>query len=143
MQFYETNMGNHFFNKQLPALTDALRRIAAALERPLPALRLPVDVSPDYISDLFYGNLEPDQEVDSKRIRQLNQEAVELQDRLRSRLSSEDWALTEALQQRLERRVSEETEKAFQTGFRTAMQMVAAGLSVPAKTPENGGRNDD
>lgn len=143
MQFHETNMGNQFFNNQLPALTKALQRIANALERPLPAFRLPVDVSPDYMSDLFYGNLEPDQQVDSKHIRQLNKEAVDLQERLRRRLSAEDWELAEALQQRLERRASEETEKAFQIGFRTAMQMVAAGLSVPTETPENGDKNDD
>lgn len=140
MQFYETKMGHQFFGQQLPALTSALQRIATALERPTPILRLPVEMSPEYLSDLFYGNLEPDQQVDSKTIRQNNKAAIALQDQLRERLSADDWTLVEALQQRLEHRASEETEKAFQTGFRTAMRMLAAGLSMPAEEPENGGQ---
>lgn len=32
MQFYETNLGNRFFNGQLPALISALKDIAQALK---------------------------------------------------------------------------------------------------------------
>ena len=47
MQFYETKMGNQFFNQQLPDLLSALKRIAAVMERPVPAVHLPVQVPPD------------------------------------------------------------------------------------------------
>ncbi|RFZ77599.1 hypothetical protein DS742_17440 [Lacrimispora amygdalina] len=140
MQFYETQMGHQFFNQQLPALTSALQRIAGTLERPVAALRLPVDVPPNYLKDLFYGNLEPDQQLNSTAIRQDTKEVIALQDQLRERLSAEDWALVEALQQRLQYRSTKETEKAFQTGFCTATQMLAAGLSLTADEPENGGQ---
>ena len=37
MNFYETKMGNIFFNSQLPKLISALQDIASALSRPVPA----------------------------------------------------------------------------------------------------------
>ena len=37
MNFYETKMGNIFFNSQLPKLISALQDIASALSRPAPA----------------------------------------------------------------------------------------------------------
>ena len=40
----------------------------------------------------------------------------------------------EALEQNLDRRSCEEAETAFEIGFQTAIQMVVAGLSVPAET---------
>ena len=42
-------------------------------------------------------------------------------------------AQMEKLTMKIEQRASEETDAAFQTGFRTAIQMIAAGLSVPAE----------
>ena len=44
----------------------------------------------------------------------------------------------ETLEQTLDRRSCEEAETAFEVGFQTAMQMVAAGLSIPAETPKKG-----
>ena len=44
----------------------------------------------------------------------------------------------DTLTQTLDRRSCEEAETAFEVGFQTAMQMLAAGLSMPAKTPKKG-----
>lgn len=59
MQFYETKMGHQFFQCQLPALLSALQRIADTLGQPPKAVRLSAEVPADYLSDLYYGNLEP------------------------------------------------------------------------------------
>lgn len=140
MQFYETKMGNQFFNQQLPDLLSALKRIAAVMERPAPAVHLPVQVPPDYLKDLYYGNLEPDQQVDNKAIRRFTKEVIDLQDKLRQQLTPKDMALVEDLEKRLDLRSCEETAAAFQTGFSIAIKMVAAGLSTPTEDAENGGR---
>lgn len=138
MQFYETKIGNQFFTQQLPHLITALQKIAGALERHSPALHLPSHVSPDYLSDLYYGNLEPDQHVYNEAISLYTKEIIDLQSKLRQRLLPEDLELMDTLTQTLDRRSCEEAEKAFEVGFQTAMQMLAAGLSMPAETPKKG-----
>ena len=138
MQFYETKIGNQFFTQQLPHLITALQKIAVALEQHGPALHLPSQVSLDYLKDLYYGNLEPDQYVYNEAIRRYTKEIIDLQSSLHQRLAPEDLELMETLEQTLDRRSCEEAETAFEVGFQTAMQMVAAGLSRPAETPKKG-----
>ena len=65
-------------------------------------------------------------------------EIIDLQSKLRQRLLPEDLELMDTLTQTLDRRSCEEAEKAFEVGFQTAMQMLAAGLSMPAETPKKG-----
>lgn len=136
MQFYETKMGHQFFQVQLPALLSALQRIAAALEQPPKAVRLSEEVPADYLSDLYYGNLEPDKEINNDTIRRCTKEIIRMQEEIKQQLSPDEFAKVEKLMMKIEQRAFEETNTAFQTGFRTAMQMVAAGLSIPAETPE-------
>ena len=138
MQFYKTKIGNQFFTQQLPHLITALQKIAVALEQHGPALHLPSQVSLDYLKDLYYGNLEPDQYVYNEAIRRYTKEIIDLQSSLHQRLAPEDLELMETLEQTLDRRSCEEAETAFEVGFQTAMQMVAAGLSIPAETPKKG-----
>ena len=138
MQFYETKIGNQFFTQHLPHLITALQKIAVALEQHGPALHLPSQVSSDYLRDLYYGNLEPDQHVYNKAIRRYTKEIIDLQSSLHQRLAPEDLELMETLEQTLDRRSCEEAETAFEVGFQTAMQMMAAGLSIPAETPKKG-----
>ena len=137
MQFYETKIGNQFFTQHLPHLITALQKIAVALEQHGPALHLPSQVSSDYLRDLYYGNLEPDQHVYNEAIRRYTKEIIDLQSSLHQRLAPEDLELMETLEQTLDRR-SCEAETAFEVGFQTAMQMMAAGLSIPAETPKKG-----
>lgn len=138
MQFYETKIGNLFFTQQIPQLITALQKIAVALERPAPVLHMPSPVSPEYLRDLYYGNLEPDQHVYNEAIRLYTKEIIGLQNNLRQRLAPEDLELMEALEQNLDRRSCEEEELAFEIGFQTAIQMVVAGLSVPAEAIKKG-----
>ena len=120
-----------------------MRRIAAALERPSQALHLPAEVPPEYLKDLYYGNLEPDQQVNNQEIRQSTKKLIVLQEKLHQQLSPEDLALVEDLQRQLDLRSCEETASAFQIGFRTAMQMIVAGLSVPAENLDKGEDTND
>ena len=61
MNFHETKMGTTFFNQQIPELIKALRDIATALSKPVPAaIRLAETGEPDFLHNLFYGNYEPD-----------------------------------------------------------------------------------
>lgn len=122
MQFYETKIGNQFFTQQLPHLITALQKIAVALEQHGPALHLPSQVSLDYLKDLYYGNLEPDQYVYNEAIRRYTKEIIDLQSSLHQRLAPEDLELMETLEQTLDRRSCEEAETAFEVGFQTAMQ---------------------
>lgn len=130
MQFYETHLGSRFFNGQLPELIHALQDIAKSLKYPkTPAVRLPVEVSPDYLTEFYYGNLEPSKKIDSETIRQMTRDAIVVQEKLQNRLSAEDWELVTELNTLIDNRACEESSISFQTGFCIAMQMVAAGLS--------------
>lgn len=130
MQFYETHLGNRFFNGQLPELIHVLQDIAESLKcKKTPAVRLPVEVSPDYLAEFYYGNLEPSKKIDSETIRQMTRDAIVVQKKLQSRLSAEDWELVTELNTLIDNRACEESAISFQTGFCIAMQMVAAGLS--------------
>ena len=103
------------------------------MEQPPKAVRLSAEVPADYLSDLYYGNLEPDKQITNEAIRRCTKEIIALQDEIRNRVSPEEFAQMEKLTMKIEQRASEETDAAFQTGFRTAIQMIAAGLSVPAE----------
>lgn len=130
MQSYETNLGNRFFNKQLPELIHALRDIAEALRCPrIPAVNLPVEVPPDYLTEFYYGNLDPNTKIHNDTIHQFIGDAIAVQEKLKGRLSEEDWELVTELNTLLDNRSCEESAISFQTGFCTAMQMVVAGLS--------------
>lgn len=130
MQFNETSLDKYFFDSQLPELIHALKDIAESLKcSKTPAVRLPVEVSPDYLTEFYYGNLEPSKKIDSETIRQMTRAAVVVQEKLKSRLSEEDWELVTELNTVIDNRACEESAISFQTGFCIAMQMLAAGLS--------------
>lgn len=130
MNFYDTKVGNIFFNAQLPALIDALEKIADALHKPAPApIKLPADVPSDYLTELYYGNLDLGMKIDNDEIRQLTRATIELQEKLKNRLSAEDWEMVTQLTTLIDNRACDESAKSFQTGFCTAMQMIMAGLS--------------
>ena len=74
----------------------------------------------------------------NEAIRRYTKEIIDLQSSLHQRLAPEDLELMETLEQTLDRRSCEEAETAFEVGFQTAMQMMAAGLSIPAETPKKG-----
>lgn len=149
MQFYESDLGNAFFNAQLPALINALKDIAGALGRPdTPALKLPIEVSPDYLKEFYYGNLDPNEKIINDAIRQMTREVIVMQEKLRGQFSAENWELVTELTSLIDKRSLEECAVSFQTGFCTAMQMIAAGLAGTAseinitEAAETGGTNN-
>ena len=134
MQFYETHMGRAFFQGQLPKLIGALESIAAALRSPPPVYQVPMEVSPDFLSKLYYGECVPSDEPESEEQKQCTKKIVACQKALRAVCSEAVWAKIETYRSLLDERCSIDREQAFSAGVRTAMRMVAAGLSCPKET---------
>ena len=133
MNFYETRMGHTFFEHQLPQLISVLRELTAAVsqKKAQPVFRLPVDVPSDFLKELYYGNFEPDMEQDAAQLRKYNKPVVERQKHLKKLLTPEVWVMVEEYRLALDERSSFEIEQAFETGFRSAVKLITAGLSVP------------
>jgi len=133
MNFYETRAGRTFFEHQLPQLISALKELTAAVSqvKPQSVLQLPIDVPSDFLKELYYGNFEPDMEQDAAQLREYNKPVVERQKHLRELLSPDAWAQVEEYRRALDARSSFEMEQAFETGFRSAVRLITAGLSVP------------
>lgn len=132
MNFYETRMGHTFFEHQLPHLISALKELTSAVSqaKPQPVFRLPVDVPSDFLKELYYGNFEPDMEQDAAQLREYNKPVVERQKYLKELLSPDAWAQVEEYRRVLDARSSFEMEQAFETGFRSAVRLITAGLSA-------------
>lgn len=138
MQFYETQMGRVFFQGQLPKLIGALESIAAALRSPPPICQVPPEVSPDFLSDLYYGRYDPSDEPESEEQKQYTRKIMACQKSLRAMCSEAVWEQIENYRTLLNERGSVEREQAFSAGVRIAMRMVAAGLSAPRETDGQG-----
>ena len=149
MNLHETAMGQRFFNVQLPALINTLKDIAAALSRPAPsAISFPAD--PRFLTSLYYGEYEADVFKPDKRLTPFNQTVQQKEKALLPLLSSEasisnsafrtgdltgqEWANQAAVQCRN----SAVLEQAYASGYRTAVQMFAAGLGPQPSVPEHG-----
>ncbi len=131
MQFYETQMGKVFFQGQFPKLIGALESIAAALRSPSPVYQVPMEVSPDFLSELYYGGYDPSDEPESEEQKQCTKKIMACQETLRAVCSKAVWEQIENYRSLLDERGSIEREQAFSAGVRIAMRMVAAGLSAP------------
>lgn len=134
MQFYETQMGKIFFQGQLPKLIGTLESIAAALRSPPPTCQVPLEISPDFLSDLYYGRYDPSDEPESEEQKQCTKKIMACQETLRAVCDETAWEQIERYRSLLDERGSIEREKAFSAGVRTAMKMVATGLSAPKGT---------
>ena len=141
MNFYETRAGRRFFEQDLPRLTLALEQIAKALTTPkatLPKEMLPAD--PKFLYNLYYGEYEPSIFKVEKRYTALNQAVSETESALLTELQDSPAAMAalEAYQEAFSERDSVVLEEAFESGFRTAVQMIVAGLTIPMKEAHNG-----
>ena len=127
MNLHETAMGQRFFNAQLPALINTLKDIAAALSRPAPsAISFPAD--PRFLTSLYYGEYEADVFKPDKRLTPFNQTVQQKEKALLPLLSSEASTAFEQYQAAVQCRNSAVLEQAYASGYRTAVQMFAAGL---------------
>ena len=125
MNFHETICGRRFFDTQLPHLIKALERIADGLTQPKMSLPHGMTIEPNFLHDLYYGEYEPSvfKEQDKKQ-QVLNHTVSAAETALRGEISKTPVAVI---------------EQAFESGYRTAMQMLFAGLvSAPPEDHANG-----
>ena len=141
MNFHETKMGTIFFNQQIPELIKALRDIATALSKPVPAaIRLAETGEPDFLHNLFYGNYEPDIYGCVTVPSRLDQNVKEAEKALLPALG-QSQRLFEQYQTAVSERDSAIAEQSYCWGYRTAVQMIVSGLT--ALPPQAGGEPDE
>ena len=141
MKFYETRMGRCFFEQQMPQLIKAIRELAVVLSKPTPAIRLPVDADPSFLSDLYYGQYEPAVFTDPSADRQFSQAVEQGRDALLEMLSEQGGAAFIKYEDAVSKQHSAVVEQAYESGFRTAVQMLLSGLSQP-NTPASNAESD-
>lgn len=133
-QFYETIMGKRFFEHQLPKLTEALNRIAAAAERkttPTKTISLSVPSDAHIIAELFEGNFSPEDILVKTRpstYREQTKPIIELGEEIKAKFGSEAAMMADRYSEMSLSRVSTQITDAFVCGFQTATQLIAAGL---------------
>lgn len=133
MDFHETKMGHHFFERQFPQLIAALNALTAALSKPvLTAATLPVSVDPEFLSDLFFGDYEPEIYKVSPELQRLNQIVNQDYKSLVATLSEDSVKRLAEYETALSKRNVAVTEQAYKAGVHAAVQMILAGLSDPA-----------
>ena len=142
MNFYETKMGQHFFNAQLPKLIRSLEQIADALACPShPSYTVLIEQNPNFLRDLYYRNYEPSVFREDGRHTELNYAVSAAEATLKKELRTNSAALTafDAYQHAQTERNGAAVEQAFESGYQTATQMIVAGLnSYPV---QKGGKN--
>lgn len=136
MNFHDTQMGRTFFEHQLPQLIQSIQALTAVLDRSTQTVTLPVEADPEFLSDLYYGNYEAAIFVATPESREYTRAINAHHDELTALLSEEGLAKLEAYTQALSRRDDADMEQAYESGFRTAVQMIVAGLARPGQANE-------
>lgn len=136
MNFHDTKMGHTFFEHQLPQLIQAIQALTIALDKPVQAVALPVEADPEFLSRLYMG------EYESAPFRQ-TPEGMEITRAVNAAHKELEATLPESCHEKLMKyqdtltmREGVDMQMAYESGFRTAVQMIVAGLSRPASTPE-------
>lgn len=136
MEFYQTQMGRIFFERQVPQLIDAVSALAAALSKPAPAAVLPVTDDPKILRDLFFGDYEPEIYKVSPEFRRFNQAVDQNYKSLVATLSEDSMKRLEEYETALSERNIAVTEQAYKSGIRAAVQMIVSGLSCSVSSEE-------
>ncbi len=129
MEFYQTQMGRAFFERQVPQLIDAVNALAAALSKPTPAAVLPVAADSNFLRDLFFGDYEPEIYKVSPELQRFNRAVDQAHTSLVATLPEDSVAQLEEYETALSERNIAVMEQAYQAGIRVAVQMIVAGLS--------------
>lgn len=136
MEFYQTQMGRAFFERQVPQLIDAVNALATALSKPAPAAVLPVAADSNFLRDLFFGDYEPEIYKVSPELQRFNRAVDQAHTSLVATLPEDSMAQLEEYETALSERNIAVTEQAYQAGIRVAVQMIVAGLSPPISNGE-------
>lgn len=131
MNFHETEMGHTFFEHQLPNLIRSIDALVAALGKPAQPVILPLEPDPEFLSELYYGNYEPGTFKQTPESADLTRTINEARDALEAALSEAAQEKLRLYEDALSMRDSDEIRWAYESGFRTAVQMILAGLSRP------------
>ena len=129
MNFHETKMGHIFFEHQLPKLINAIQTLTAALDKPAQQVTLPVEGDPEFLSDLYFGNYEPGIFKSAPEGEKLIQKLNDAYDALVETLSEESRVRLDHYLEIAADRGATDARLAYESGFRTAVQMFVAGLS--------------
>lgn len=138
MSFYETQMGRAFFECHVPQLIKAVQDVAKVLSKPAPVMALSVKPEPEFLSELYHGSYEPETFKLTPEGSLHTQEINAAHEDLLAVLTQEGQEKLIKYQDALAEHNSAEMERAYESGFRTAVQMMGAGLSQPAA-----GQTDD
>ena len=129
MNFYETRMGHTFFEHQLPQLINAIQALTAALDRPVQQVTPPVEGDPEFLSELYFGNYEPGIFKSTPEGDRMIQKLNDAYNALAETLSRESRDRLDHYLEIAADRSATDARLAYESGFRTAVQMIVAGLS--------------
>lgn len=131
MNFHDTKMRHTFFEHQLPQLIQAIQALTIALDKPVQSVVLPVEADPEFLSRLYMG------EYESAPFRQ-TPEGTEITRAVNAAHEELEAVVPESCHEKLMKyqdtltmREGVDMQMAYESGFRTAVQMMAAGLSRP------------
>lgn len=137
MNFHETMMGQKFFTNQLPRLINSLEGIRAALNREQKPVMVQVpEVQSDFLTELYYGNVEIGASSERGYSDQYIKELLPLQKELEEKLTPEQWSLYLRCQEVISKFAEQEAGRMFEHGFQLAIQLIVAGLSTHPDTKE-------
>lgn len=135
MSFYQTPMGRAFFEHHVPQMIQAIQALTVALDKPVQSIALPVEADPEFLSRIYLGEYEsaPFQQTPEgeKLTRTVNAAYKELE----AALPESCHEKLMKYQDTLTMREGVDLQMAYESGFRTAVQMIVAGLSRPAAAP--------
>lgn len=135
MNFHDTKMGHIFFERQMPQLIQSIQALTAALDKPARQVILPVEPDPNFLSELYFGNYECGVFKQTAEPNELEQAVKQAYNVLVETLPEQSREDLEAYLDAAAERNSDNMRRAYESGFRTAVQMIIAGMSRPVGTP--------
>lgn len=144
-EFYKTQMGARFFNKQLPKLTHALSRLADLLAAPREPGVGAEEVSV-FFRDMMNGDWDVFQELSTPTLESYQSKCGKARERSRQlwdRLSKEQRTLLEQYQDALSAEQVGALEQAFLVGYQTAIKLVLLGVMSKTMFSREGVKTDE
>lgn len=135
MNFHETVMGRRFFEHQLPQLIQSIQALTAALGKPPQAVLLPVEADSEFLSELYFGNYESGVFKQASEDSELSQAVKRAYNALVETLPDQSQEGLEVYLDAAANCHSDDMRRAYESGFRTAVQMIMAGMSRPVDAP--------
>lgn len=131
MNFHDTKMGHSFFERQLPQLIRSIDALAAALGKPVQPVVLPVEADPEFLSKLYLGEYESAPFQQTPEGAELTRAVNKAHEELEALLPESCHEKLMQYQDALTMREGVDLQRAYESGYRTAVQMIVAGLSRP------------